>query len=195
MCLSTIGCVHECQILTFFQSLFFLVVNARPSLTPGSVAPEMNRWVSVLTAVLFLHENTDHVTGIHKSNQLHERRGKVIMRTQWTLNKLLLQYHISTPITAIFRKKFLLFPEFICKFQCKWSHTAKLKILSFLMLRYILKSFPVFLPHWDQHWWMLLRNARSEHCIRKYLDLDFRLLFFFLKILKTGLDAYLCDLL
>lgn len=64
-----------------FQTLFFtLVANARLSVTPGTVAPEMERCVSVLTAVFFLHENTDHVTGIHKSNQLHERGGKAIIR-------------------------------------------------------------------------------------------------------------------
>lgn len=131
MGLSKIGCVLDCQILPFLQTLFFiLVVNARLSLTPGTVAPEMDRCVSVLTAVLFLHENTDHVTGIHKSNQLHERKGKAIIRTLWTLFKLLLQCCINTGITAIFRKYLLPFPEFICKFQSEWSQTAKLKRLS-----------------------------------------------------------------
>lgn len=139
MGLSKICCVHDCHILPFLQTLFFiLVVNARLSLTPGTVAPEMDRCVSVLTAVLFLHENTDHVTGIHKSNQLHERKGKAIIRTLWTLINLLLQSYINTGITAIFRKNLLQFPEFICKFQSKWSQTDKLKRLSLFFARYII---------------------------------------------------------
>lgn len=37
--------------------------------------------ITVLTSVLFFHENTDHITGIHKTNQL-QRRKKTYFKTQ-----------------------------------------------------------------------------------------------------------------
>lgn len=52
------------------------------NLTPGLW---LQRWcVSVLTAVLFLHENADHVTGINKTNQLWEKKkGEEISCNVW----------------------------------------------------------------------------------------------------------------
>lgn len=155
-----------------FQTLFFaLVVNARLSLTPGTVAPEMERYVSVLTAVLLLHENTDHVTGIHKSNKLYERRGKAIIRPHWMLIKLLVQWYIKTGITAKFKNDLLPFPVLICKFQCKWSQTAKLR--DFLSFAHVALYFKIFFhSHWDQYWWILLLSNTGG----KHLDLAVQLL-------------------
>lgn len=34
------------------------------------VTPEIGRCISVFTAVLFFHKNTNHITGINKANQL-----------------------------------------------------------------------------------------------------------------------------
>lgn len=76
-----------------FFSNFVLCLGSsmQDCLSPGTLAPEMVRCESVLTAVLLLHENTDHITGVHKSNQLCEKRAKAIIRTHRTLKKLLQQ--------------------------------------------------------------------------------------------------------
>lgn len=98
----------------------------------------MERCVSVLTAVLLLHENTDHVTGVHESNQLHEGRAKGIVRTHQTLLTLLVQQYINTGVTAKFKQDFLPFPVFVCRLQRKWSQTAELKRQSLLCLRCVI---------------------------------------------------------
>lgn len=36
------------------------------------INPQVGR--IILTGVLFFHENTDHITGIHKTNQLQRRK-------------------------------------------------------------------------------------------------------------------------
>lgn len=171
-----------------FQTLFFaLVVNARLSLTPGTVAPEMERYVSVLTAVLLLHENTDHVTGIHKSNKLYERRGKAIIRTHWTLIKLLVQCYIKTGTTAKFKNYLLPFPVLICKFQCKWSQTAKLETFSLLLvLHYILKSFPIptEISSDEYYCWVIL--------VENTWTFDVQLLLTFLCLFSTSVLTWLC---